>query len=216
MEEADTLHRWGRALLAAGAPDRANQKFDAAIEIYRRYGAGERWIERVQEGRRHVRGKDGTVEDQPASFSSPAENIFRKQGEYWITAYQDGSANLRERGGMRFIALLLGRPGEKISAVEMFAAVAADAGTSPQHDGLSGAVDLGDAGEKFDARALSEYRRRLTELESEIDVAEAPTTPTPPRAPAPRGRVFHRKSRPGLDFTAYGEPLPIANAREST
>ncbi len=172
-EEADTLHRCGRALLAAGAPDRANQKFDAAIEIYRRYGAGERWLERVQEARRHVRGKDGTVGDQPASSSSPAENIFRKEGEYWITAYQDGSANLRERGGMRLIALLLGRPGEKISAVEMFAAVAADAGTSPQHDGLSGAVDLGDAGEKFDARALSEYRRRITELESEIDLAEA-------------------------------------------
>ena len=34
------------------------------------------------------------------------------------------------------------------------------------------ASDLGDAGEKFDARALNDYRRRLAELDSEIDGAE--------------------------------------------
>ena len=46
-EEADTLECWGRALLAAGDRARAAEKFDAAIEVYRRIGAAERWIERV-------------------------------------------------------------------------------------------------------------------------------------------------------------------------
>ena len=49
-EQAETLLQWGR-VLAAGDEDRANEKFDAAIEIYRRHGAGERWLERVQEAR---------------------------------------------------------------------------------------------------------------------------------------------------------------------
>jgi tetratricopeptide (TPR) repeat protein len=54
-EEADTLHRWGRALLAAGAPDRANQKFDAAIQLYQCHGAGQRWIDRVETANRATR-----------------------------------------------------------------------------------------------------------------------------------------------------------------
>jgi tetratricopeptide (TPR) repeat protein len=37
-EEADTLQYWCRALLAAGEPTRAIEKFDAAIEIYRSRG----------------------------------------------------------------------------------------------------------------------------------------------------------------------------------
>jgi len=55
----------------------------------------------------------------------------------------------------------------------MFAALSAGAGINPAQDGLRAASDLGDAGEEFDARALSEYRRRLAEVESEIDAAEA-------------------------------------------
>jgi hypothetical protein len=74
---------------------------------------------------------------------------------------------------MRFIAMLLGRPSENISAIEMFAAIPAVAGIGSAQDGLRTASDLGDAGEEFDARALSDYRRRVAELESEIEAAEA-------------------------------------------
>src|SRR6202030_3227758 len=73
---------------------------------------------------------------------------------------------------MRFIAMLLGRPGENIPAVEMFAAISAGDVAGLGQDGLTPAGDLGDAGEEFDARALSEYRRRLAEVESEIEAAE--------------------------------------------
>jgi hypothetical protein len=160
---------WGLALTNAGQPQSAQEKFDAAIDIYRRIGAGQGWTDRTLAekacaiGGLSIEGKS----------SNENECVFRQEGEYWKTAYEGGSANVRERGGMRFIAMLLGRPGENITAVEMFSATAAGAGTSLRQDGLGRAVDLGDAGEKFDARALSEYRRRIAELESEIDVAEA-------------------------------------------
>ena len=100
-----------------------------------------------------------------------------QEGEYWKTAYEGGSANVRERGGMRFIAMLLARPGEEIPAIEMFATLSAGAGVRSAQDGLQAASDLGDAGEEFDARALSEYRRRLAEVESEIEAAEASHDP---------------------------------------
>ena len=166
-EQAETLLLWGR-VLAAGDEHRANEKFDAAIEIYRRYGAGQRWIDRVEADRNIGVSLSGAT-----GHNGTFPPIFRKEGEYWKTAFEGGSSNVRERGGMRFIAMLLARPGEEIPATEMFSTVGSSAGTGVAQDGLRGSVDLGDAGEQFDARALSEYRRRIAELENEIDKAEA-------------------------------------------
>jgi class 3 adenylate cyclase/tetratricopeptide (TPR) repeat protein len=46
-DEADTFRAWGRALRVAGEPG-ATEKFDAAMAIYRRIGAGQAWIDRVE------------------------------------------------------------------------------------------------------------------------------------------------------------------------
>jgi tetratricopeptide (TPR) repeat protein len=167
-DEAETLHYWGRALTVAGEHSRAAGKLDAAIEVYRRHGSGQRWVDRVEADRNTSVPRSGAASDQ-GTFPP----IFRKEGEYWKTAYEGRAASVRERGGMRFIAMLLGRAGENISAIEMFAAISAGAGIVSAQDGLRTASDLGDAGEEFDARALSDYRRRVAELESEIEAAEA-------------------------------------------
>ena len=45
--EGPALCDWGRELIAAGHRDRAREKFDEAIELYRRVGAGQPWIDRV-------------------------------------------------------------------------------------------------------------------------------------------------------------------------
>jgi tetratricopeptide (TPR) repeat protein len=44
-DEAEALRCWGRALLRAGERERGLDKLDEAIAIYRRIGAGERWVE---------------------------------------------------------------------------------------------------------------------------------------------------------------------------
>jgi class 3 adenylate cyclase len=58
--EAETDYLWGRALLSESEHHRAIEKFDAAIEIYRRCGADQRWIERVE------------ADKQRAAISQPA------------------------------------------------------------------------------------------------------------------------------------------------
>ena len=132
-------------------------------------GAGSIAVEAAQQCRA-ARILSGTATGRNGTS---AADLPSSEGEYWKTAYEGGSANVRERGGMRFIAMLLARPGEEIPATEMFSTVGSSAGTGVAQDGLRGSVDLGDAGEQFDARALSEYRRRIAELENEIDKAEA-------------------------------------------
>ena len=73
-EEADTLQYWGRALVAAGEPPRAIEKFDAAIEIYRSRGAGARFIEYVIADKMRAQGsKSIYAEGQPPlTDSTPA------------------------------------------------------------------------------------------------------------------------------------------------
>ena len=46
-DEAEALHEWGRALVLVGEKSRAIAKFEASLEIYRRIGASERWMNRV-------------------------------------------------------------------------------------------------------------------------------------------------------------------------
>jgi hypothetical protein len=46
-EESDTFYYWGCALLAADERARAEERFAAAIAIYRRLGAGPQWIDRI-------------------------------------------------------------------------------------------------------------------------------------------------------------------------
>jgi DNA-binding SARP family transcriptional activator/tetratricopeptide (TPR) repeat protein len=54
-DEADALHRWGRALARAGDEKAAADKLDRALEIYRHCGAGAVWRERVEADLRRLR-----------------------------------------------------------------------------------------------------------------------------------------------------------------
>lgn len=92
FEEADALYYWARALNASGEYARANEKLDAAIAIYQRWGAGERWIERAEKAR-----TSGDASPQSASGITPAsaqdEVVFRREGDYW-TLTHGGKTNL--------------------------------------------------------------------------------------------------------------------------
>jgi class 3 adenylate cyclase len=81
-EEADALQRWGRALLDAGEPHaNAIARFDAAIAIYRRIGAGARWLERV-------------ISDKLRAQGTPSGS-FRTSIDVVATAVQRSQPDLR-------------------------------------------------------------------------------------------------------------------------
>jgi hypothetical protein len=205
-EQAETLLLWGR-MLAAGDERRANEKFGTAIEIYRRYGAGRRWLERVQEARSCRQRKDSMAEDRPASSSSPAENIFRKDGDFWTVTHGGRTFRLRNLKGLEYIAYLLAHPGVRIHACDLVAMVEGralhDAAASVGHaqaQGLVAASDLGDAGEALDAQAVSSYRRRLTEVRAELAEAE-------------RNNDTGAKERAQREFEALSDQLASAVGR---
>ena len=58
-DEAEALHRWGQLSFGVGDRARAQEKLGQALEVYRRIGAGSRWIERVVTDKLAVQGLGG-------------------------------------------------------------------------------------------------------------------------------------------------------------
>jgi tetratricopeptide (TPR) repeat protein len=110
------------------------------------------------------------LDDQPVA--SP--NIFRREGDYWSVIFDGHTTHVRDLKGMRYLARLLTDPGREHHVLEI---VAAETGGGTRV-GSGQAADLprsglGDAGEVLDARAKDAYRRRLAEIDDDIDNARA-------------------------------------------
>ncbi len=171
-EEADVLHRWGRSLASAGEGNRAIEKLDAATEIYRRHGAGQRWIDHVAADRSRT---EASTRHEPRATPVPdaTRGVFRREGEYWTIAYRDRLIRLKDMKGLRYIAYLLAHPSEQfhvrdlVTTIEEVTAAGAQ-GPDLRADGLAVVSNLGHAGEMLDSKARSELRQRVTELRAEL------------------------------------------------
>ena len=82
----------------------------------------------------------------------------------WLVGRDGGPSAVREMRGLRYLHLLLSRPGLDVPALALSDAVAGNVAAR--------AVD-GDAGPLLDRRALAAYRRRLGELDDELAEARA-------------------------------------------
>ena len=172
--EADTLQYWGRALAAAGDRIGAAEKFDAAIENHRSRGVGSRMIDYVVADKKRALGSTSPSRRQ---LESKLMGAFRKEGEYWTISYDAATFRLKDAKGLRYIAYLLARPGKRIHVHDLIEAVegrAANGRTTidPESEDLEIVRELGGPGPTIDARARSEYRTRLRDLQAELDEAE--------------------------------------------
>jgi tetratricopeptide (TPR) repeat protein len=112
----------------------------------------------------------GPLDQQPAGSS----NVFRREGDYWTVIFEEHTVRVRDLKGMRYLARLLADPGREYHVLDL---VAAEAGSGAQVHGSPAASlprsAFGDAGEILDARAKDAYRRRLAEIEDDIEQARA-------------------------------------------
>ena len=173
-DQADTLLGWGIALNGVDESSEANKKFDAAIEIYQRHGAGQRWIDRV-EAARHSSAPAPKAPETTAVSTGPA--VFRREGEFWTIAYREATFRLRHVKGFAYMAVLLAHPGQRFHVKELVAMVegannAKNTGATLADDDLTVTNDLGGADPALDSRAFDDYRRRLKDLEAQLDEAE--------------------------------------------
>src|SRR5215210_4433394 len=96
-----------------------------------------------------------------AASATSETNVFRREGDYWSVVFEGRTVRVRDLKGMRYLAQLLAKPGREFHVLDL---VAAETGQQ---------VALGDAGAMLDERAKTAYRRRLAEIEEDIDQARA-------------------------------------------
>lgn len=175
-----------------GNLDRARGEYDVFLREYRQKiafgrepapGEALRWAVQVEPFRRledsrrmpDVLREAGIVdidveealrcrEDQmvrPAGIARPEGNSFVGENGLWSIAYEGTGAQLVELKGFHDIARLLARPGEPVHCLELSGAPA----TSDTPD------------EVLDEEARRAYRRRIEELQQELEEAEADNDP---------------------------------------
>jgi hypothetical protein len=152
------------ALRAGGRQDQADLELEAARAVLDRIEA----THSIDPAAR-VEGRDA-LGDQPAADLT----MFRREGDYWSVVFEGRTVRVRDLKGMRYLARLLAHPGRDFHVLDL---VAAETGRvsqveSGQAAGLSHTA-LGDAGEMLDARAKNAYRRRLAEIEDDMEQARA-------------------------------------------
>jgi tetratricopeptide (TPR) repeat protein len=117
----------------------------------------------------HVEHHDA-LEDQPGA----SVNVFRREGDYWTVIFDGRTVRVRDLKGMRYLARLLTEPGREYHVLDL---VAAETGHSAWTDSSQAAnlsqSALGDAGEILDAQAKDAYRRRLAEIDDDIEQARS-------------------------------------------
>jgi hypothetical protein len=100
-------------------------------------------------------------------------DVFRREGEYWGVVYDRDAFRMKDSKGLRYLARLLAEPGRDLHVLDL---VSAERGAEPfvrVDDPELVKGGFGDAGEILDPRAKAEYRRRLDELEAELEEAKA-------------------------------------------
>jgi TolB-like protein/tetratricopeptide (TPR) repeat protein len=94
---------------------------------------------------------------RPAEIARPLGNVFRKEGSVWSVDFDGVGAKLVELKGFHDIARLLAEPNVPVHCLEL-------SGEPPARDSRH---------EVLDAQARREYRRRIEELQGDLDQAEA-------------------------------------------
>jgi tetratricopeptide (TPR) repeat protein len=164
---------------AEGNETRALLEFRAAHMAFERAGA-------ASQAARAADAMDETIRDEirastshtrATAASSPptdADNVFRREGDYWLVVFDGQIVRLRDMRGIRYLARLLANQGREFHVVDLVGleqGVAAD--TTRITEPRMRFRDADDAGEMLDARAKEAYRRRLTEIEDDLEEARA-------------------------------------------
>ena len=137
-------------------------------------------VSRLLEGRALSVDRPEGPADEPSPGLVVGSSVFRREGEYWSVGYEGEMFRLKDSKGLRYIACLLRDPGREFHVIDLVSSdegVEADAlsrrmpGRRHTEPGLH--LSDGDAGSLLDPQAKAAYRRRLGELEDELEEAEA-------------------------------------------
>jgi pimeloyl-ACP methyl ester carboxylesterase len=99
-------------------------------------------------------------------------NLFRRDGEYWTVSYQGLVVTLRDTKGLRDLGRLLAEPGREFHVLDLMADATGAWAIPPSQAAEAGLAIQGRGEPVIDQAARAHYKRRITELEQELDEAQ--------------------------------------------
>ncbi len=153
-----TAHILGRLAAFLGQTGDARRLLTKAGDAYRAAGA-KPWLAKAEQ--------DLAAIGVPVGPAISIEGLFHKEGRTWQLRWRDGEATVPDSKGMHDLSVLLARPGEPVHVLDLVAAV----GGPPR------VAAGGDTGPLLDGTARAAYKRRVTELETDIADAERDGAP---------------------------------------
>jgi tetratricopeptide (TPR) repeat protein len=176
----EAVHLWNEV----GAPYEAAIARIGLAEAHRASGREHRAALELQAARTILDGMEAppptplAVEDanRGARDEQPAVSVdvFRREGDYWSVTFENHTVRVRDLKGLHYLARLLADPGREYHVLDLVAAENGGIAPEDSRRGItSSRARLGDAGQVLDARAKEAYRRRLAEIDEDIDEAQA-------------------------------------------
>ena len=109
----------------------------------------------------------GSGIERGRSSPPPVPATFRQEGDYWVIGFQAPVFRLKDRIGLRYLAVLLRNPGREFLAIDLVGAV------HPGEDdsivrGAGRRPALGGSEPYFDAQARRAYAQRLQDLHAAL------------------------------------------------
>ena len=165
------------------------------------------------------------MDERPADLAPVAMPVaptatFRREGDFWSIG-GERTLRLRHTKGLSYLAMLIAEPGREFHALDLAGRVgtmergigAAGVAGAAEAAALSLHVDeQGSPGEAIDDEAKAAYRRRLRELQAELDEAEAFNDPA--RGEAARLEMDALEAHLSAAFGLGGRARPQGSAAE--
>jgi class 3 adenylate cyclase len=116
----------------------------------------------------------GAGPDAVRRLAIDSASVWRRDGEYWTLAYDGQVATFRDSKGLRDLARLLAAPRQELHVLDLAAEATAVQGSMSVSDAQQAGVGFATRSSEalIDDRAKAAYRRRLVELQQDIDDAD--------------------------------------------
>ena len=109
----------------------------------------------------------------PAAGSPPAVGHLLPEGDHISLGFDGRTVRLRDLKGLRYLARLLAEPGREFHALDLVTAEEGVSAAQPRPREPGQARTQGDLGPALDERAKAAYRRRLDDIDEDIEEARS-------------------------------------------